>query len=172
MVLFSLHEQGLSQWEDITNVTSGSKGFICQKKHHSTRITYVSSSVSRDPTRDIFYHWIRLCSFIDWNSRSHHICDVFSHWLPPCSVTKKIQTMASLSKTRRSENDNTPQPLDQRTNSPFIGQQVGNCKSFILTHYLADLFAMHHGPRSIPLCIKHHIQLTSLSFQVSRPSYS
>ena len=28
--------------------------------------------------------------------------------------------------TRRSENDDTPQPLDQWTNSPFIGQQVGN----------------------------------------------
>ena len=55
--------------------------------------------------------------------------------------------------TRRLENDNTPQPLDQWTNSPFIGQQVGNCKSFTLTHYLADLFAMHRGPRSIPLCI-------------------
>ena len=74
--------------------------------------------------------------------------------------------------TRRSENDNTPQPLDQWTNSPFIGQQVGNCKSFTLTHYLADLFAMHRGPRSNPLCIQHHIQLTSLSFQVSRPSQS
>ena len=75
-------------------------------------------------------------------------------------------------KTRRSENDNTPQPLDQWTNSPFVSQQVGYCKSFILTHYLADLFAMHHGPRSIPLCIQHHIQLTSLSFHVSRPSHS
>ena len=74
--------------------------------------------------------------------------------------------------TRRSENDNTPQPLDQWTNSPFIGQQVGNCKSFTLIHYLADLFAMHRGPRSIPLCIQHHIQLTSLSFRVSRPSHS
>ena len=74
--------------------------------------------------------------------------------------------------TRRSENDNTPQPLDHLTNSPFIGQQVGNCKSFTLTHYLADLFALHRGPRSIPLCIQHHIQLTSLSFQVSRPSHS
>ena len=31
-------------------------------------------------------------------------------------------------KTRHSENDNTPQHLDQWTNSPFIGQQVGNCK--------------------------------------------
>ena len=28
--------------------------------------------------------------------------------------------------TRRSENDDTPQPLDQWTNSPFMGQQVGN----------------------------------------------
>ena len=31
---------------------------------------------------------------------------------------------------------------------------------------------MHRGPSSIPLCIQHHIQLTSLSFQVSRPSHS
>ena len=31
---------------------------------------------------------------------------------------------------------------------------------------------MHHGPRLIPLCIQHHIKLTSLSFQVSRPSHS
>ena len=29
-----------------------------------------------------------------------------------------------------SENDNTPQPLDKWTNSPFIGQQDGNCKDF------------------------------------------
>ena len=74
--------------------------------------------------------------------------------------------------TRRSEKENTPQPLDQWTNSPFIGQQVGNCRSFTLTHYLADLFAMHRGPRSIPLCVRHHIQLTSLSFQVSQTSHS
>ena len=31
---------------------------------------------------------------------------------------------------------------------------------------------MHRGPRSIPLCIQHHIQLTSLSFQVSQTSHS
>ena len=78
----------------------------------------------------------------------------------------------SQSRTKHSENDNTPQPLDQWTNCPFIGQHVGNCKSFTLTHYLADLFAMHRGPRSIPLYIQHHIQLTSLAFQVSRPSHS
>ena len=77
----------------------------------------------------------------------------------------------SVKKTRRSENDNTPQPLDQWTNSSFIGQQVGNCKSFTLTHYFADLSAMHRGRRSIPLCIQHHIQLTSLSFQVSQTSH-
>ena len=71
-----------------------------------------------------------------------------------------------------SDNGLASQALDQLTNSPFIGQLVGNCKSFTLTHYLADLFAMHRGPRSIPLCIQHHIQLTSLSFQVSRPSHS
>ena len=83
-----------------------------------------------------------------------------------------VPNLKALNWTRRSENDNTPQPLDQWTNSPFIGQQVGNCMSFTLTYYLADPFAMHHGPRSIPLCIQHHIQLTSLSFQVSRPSHS
>ena len=60
-----------------------------------------------------------------------------------------------------------PQPLDQWTNSLFIGQQVGNCMSFTLTHYLANLFAMHWGPRLIPLCIQHHIP-----FQVSWPSHS
>ena len=70
------------------------------------------------------------------------------------------------------ENDNTPHPLDQWTINPFIRQQTGNCKSFTLTQYLADLFAMHRGPRSILLCTQHHIQLTSLSFQVDRPSHS
>ena len=74
--------------------------------------------------------------------------------------------------TRCSENDNTPQPLDQWTNSPFMGQQVGNCKSFTLTHNLADLFAMHYGPRASPLCVQYCIQLTSLSFQVNRTSHS
>ena len=78
---------------------------------------------------------------------------------------------SALSVTRCLENDNTPQPLDQWTNSPFMGQQVGNCKSFTLTHYLANLFAMHRGPRPIPLYIQH-IQLAPLSFQVNPPSHS
>ena len=30
-------------------------------------------------------------------------------------------------------------------NSPFMGQQLGNCKSFTLAHYLANLFAPFHS---------------------------
>ena len=55
--------------------------------------------------------------------------------------------------TRRSENNNTPQPLDQWEFhiDPLLGWSI--C----------------HAPwlRSIPLCIQHHIQLTSLSIQVT-----
>ena len=40
---------------------------------------------------------------------------------------KALQNHVTCSQSRRSENGNTPQPLDQWTNSPFIGQQVGNC---------------------------------------------
>ena len=47
-----------------------------------------------------------------------------------------------------------------------MGQQVGNCNSFTSTHYLANVFAMHCGPRASPVCVQHCIQLTSLSFQV------
>ena len=101
---------------------------------------------------------------------SHYLSQCWPRSLLPYDVARLQWVKVLL--TRRSENDNTPQPLDQWTNSPFIGQKVRNCKSFTLTHYLADLFAMHRGPRSIPLCIQHHIQLTSLSFQVSRPSHS
>ena len=43
--------------------------------------------------------------------------------------------------------------------SPFLGQQVRNCNSFIWTHYLAHVFAMHWGTRTSPLCTKHCIQL-------------
>ena len=99
---------------------------------------------------------------------------VLTHWLLLDTVViLKYSFLRWLTPniTRRSENDNTPQPLDQWTNSSFIGQQVGNCKSFTLTHYFADLSAMHRGRRSIPLCIQHHIQLTSLSFQGSQTSH-
>ena len=122
-----------------------------------------------------------------------HICITQPRWVndvvcklvgnlfsPQCDNLKKkyisfrqwsILRLSMLTWTRRSENDNTPQPLDQWMNSSFIGQQVGNCKSFTLTHYFADLSAMHRVRRSIPLCIQHHIQLTSLSFQVSQTSH-
>ena len=115
---------------------------------------------------------IQLQQVCSWSSH----WQLRQHWFQYWHGTKRYQAISwsnvTPDLTRRSENDNTPQPLDQWTNSPFIGQLVGNCKSFTLTHYLADLFAMHRGPRSIPLCIQHHIQLTSLSYQVSRPSHS
>ena len=116
-------------------------------------------------------HWYEVVAVWIWNCYfcqcvemcNNKICLFSWTWLP---IWLNISSL-----TRRSENDNTPQPLDQWTNSPFTGQQVGNCKSFTLTHYLADLFVMLRGPRSIPLCIQHHIQFTSLSFQVSQTSH-
>ena len=68
--------------------------------------------------------------------------------------------------TRHSENDNTPQPLDQWMDNPSIGQQVGNCNSFTLTHYC--------GPRASPLYAQHvgrmiSYRLISLSFHVDCP---
>ena len=47
--------------------------------------------------------------------------------------------------TRRSENDNTPQPIDQRMGRPLMDPQVGYCNSFALTHYLATVFAVAQG---------------------------
>ena len=85
--------------------------------------------------------------------------------------TCKINEVFTTVTARRSENNNTHQALNLSTNSPFMSRQAGNCKSFTSTHYLADLFTLHRG-RSIPFCIHHHIQLTCLSFQVSRPSFS
>ena len=129
------------------------------------------------------HDFIAICEFkLELQSRNGYV-EFWPLWHWPLTLTFCINITSvqgnnswkfhdDMMMGRRSENNNTPQPLDQRTNSPFIGQQVGNCKSFTLTHYLADLFAMYHGPRSIPLCIQHHIQLISLSFQVSRPSHS
>ena len=66
--------------------------------------------------------------------------------------------------TRRSENDNTPQPLDQWMNSSFMGQQVGNCKC---SHWLITWLIYLPCLSSIPPCIQHHIQLTSPSLSES-----
>ena len=124
------------------------------------------------------------CGFLIYTTKFGFtvFANVWSIWIAYCSANYSVwnnnilwhqdaRPGGTYVATRRSENDNTPQPLDQWTNSSFIGQQVGNCKSFTLTHYFADLSAMHRGRRSIPLCIQHHIQLTSLSFQVSQTSH-
>ena len=105
----------------------------------------------------------------NYNNQGCHDVVIHNIFLNIVTVTYNIYCNIS---TSRSENDNTPQPLDQWTNSPFIGQQVGNCKSFTLTYYLADLFAMHCYPRPSPSWIRHCIQFTSLLFQVDQPSHS
>ena len=46
-----------------------------------------------------------------------------------------------MKQTRRSENDNTPQPLNQWTNSPSMGKQVGNCKSLTSADILPSTVA-------------------------------
>ena len=55
-----------------------------------------------------------------------HKCWPFSLDLNVFSLQNNRNISAKYLKTRRSENYDTPQPLDQQTNSPFIGQQVGN----------------------------------------------
>ena len=68
------------------------------------------------------------------------------------SLTNWKSQKSFLSSTRRSENDNTPQPLDQWMNSPFMGQLVGNCKSFTLTHALLGWSICHAPwPKVIPI---------------------
>ena len=50
--------------------------------------------------------------------------------------------------TGRSENDYTPQSRDQWTNSPFMGQQVGHCKSFKIQdqgHGWGESWKPQHG---------------------------
>ena len=57
-------------------------------------------------------------------------CDMLSR-LPMVAKYTGTHVCLIIRRTRRSENDNTPQPLDQGTNSPYIGQQVGNCRVHI-----------------------------------------
>ena len=78
-------------------------------------------------------------------------------------------TMMGTKWTRRSKNDNTLQALDQWMDSPFMCQQVGNCNSFTSTHYLANVFAMHCGPRTSPLCIQHLYLFHSNSINLPIP---
>ena len=66
--------------------------------------------------------------------------------------------------TRCSENNNTPQPPDQWMNSLFKGQQVGNCMSCTSTHYLANVLAMHCGPRASEPIVHPTLYPTHISF--------
>ena len=73
--------------------------------------------------------------------------------------------------TRCSENNNTPHPLDQWMNSLFMGQQVGNCMSCTSTHYLANVLAMHCGPRASkpimhPTFYPTHISIKNLTLKI------
>ena len=100
----------------------------------------------------VFIMHIQL-NYIKWDG-NHHLKLNGMHKHIPKHPYCRYQLL-----TRCWENDNTPQPLDQWTNIPFMGQQVGNCKSFTPTNYLANVFAMHCGPRASPLCVQHCIQL-------------
>ena len=56
-------------------------------------------------------------------------------------------------------------------NSPFLGQQVGNCKSFTWTHYLANVFAMHCGPRKSKPIVHPTLYPTHISFIPSQSTF-
>ena len=58
---------------------------------------------------------------------------------------------------------------DQWMNSPFIGQQVRNCKSFTLTHYLADIFV---NPIVHPTSYPTHIPFIPSESNLPFLSYS
>ena len=67
----------------------------------------------------------QLTNNIIWKSTVHQLNTTFSIQfinIPPWHKQNHFHCRI----TRRSENDDTPQPLDRWTNSPFIGQQVGN----------------------------------------------
>ena len=70
--------------------------------------------------------------------------------------------------TRHSGNDNTPQPTDQRMDSPSMGQQIRNCNSFASMHHLTNVFGKSKIAQWVQLCIR----LTSFSLQVKWASHS
>ena len=97
-----------------------------------------------------------LMEMLIFSFKKMHLKVSSGEWRPFCVGVNVLNHADNIPKhdmlihfsTRRSEN-NTHQLLNQRMNrSSFMGQQVGNCKSFTLTHYLADIFAMHCGPRA------------------------
>ena len=56
-------------------------------------------------------------------------------------------------------------------NSPFMGQQVENCKSFTWTHYLANVFAMHCGPKKSKPIEHPTLYPTHISFIPSQSTF-
>ena len=94
------------------------------------------SHCGRKTVRGLFVH--RLIAWIS-NYIHHKLCDEIIHPFPNFNgATEGCEWINNLIPhltgqlryrsivTRRSENNDTPQPLDQWTNSPFMGQQVGN----------------------------------------------
>ena len=86
----------------------------------------------------LLYMWgqektIYVVILIKWLDCHHWLTWQLSFWQLPVQPVTKIMSKLwhfyisvwQLFIARRSENDNTPQPLNQWTNSPFIGQQVG-----------------------------------------------
>ena len=81
---------------------------------HSQRISVFLASYSADSNA-----WSNNFNTIFWSDEP--TSDASGSWLPVV-----LNRQHNTKQTRRSENDDTPQPLDQWTNSPFIGQQIGN----------------------------------------------
>ena len=132
-------------------------------KNHSTLHRSVSAAVgwwvTFDPVESyLLPEWYMLCTdTIEYNpnvSKGKHM------FIPAISPKSSVYDMYSCqNKTRRSENDNTPQPLDQSMDSPSIGQQVGNCNSFTSTHYVPNVSVMQAYVR--PTLYPTHISFIS-----------
>ena len=114
---------------------------------------------------------------------SHHCIPEQRKLSSPGQQTRNIpirmKSHTAVQKNKRSENDNTPEPIDQRMDSPLMGQHVGSCNTFASTHYFANAFGISCSPRTRPYCkskfeywVRHCIALTSFSSQVNWPSHS
>ena len=93
-------------------------------------VTFCVLSLHDENVTDNFYisHIVKIYVTVPWimvkmyhskNSIKGNCFPMELSWYCALYIPHKAET-------RRSENDDTPQPLDQWTNSPFMGQQVGN----------------------------------------------
>ena len=97
---------------------------------HPSPLSNTTLETDRYSTGGIWYKCRHGINILQSRQNGCHFADAICEWMFLNESCILIQ-MPSLSlrihlTTRRSENDDTPQPLDQWTNSPFIGQQVGN----------------------------------------------